>query len=236
MGGAVVWVALFLVLIGVRPALADARQGDDMERRTQACVACHGEAGRASREGYFPRIAGKPAGYLYQQLLHFRDGLRRHDGMRYLLERQSDAYLREMAAYFAALDLPYPPPQTVVAAPEVLARGAALVESGDAALDVPACQACHGARLTGVEPSVPGLLGLPQDYLAAQFGAWREGTRQSSAPDCMQRIAQRLSLADISAVSAWLAAQPVPDDSRADALPPESWPMPCGGVDDGGLS
>lgn len=204
-----------------------------MAQRVLPCAACHGEEGRASREGYFPRIAGKPAGYLYQQLLHFRDGLRRHDGMRYLLERQSDAYLYEMASYFAALDLPYPPPQPVTADAAALARGAALVTEGDPVRQIPACQACHGERLTGVDPAVPGLLGLPYDYLAAQFGAWRGGVRRSLAPDCMNLIAQRLSLDDIAAVSAWLAAQPMPSDSRPAAQPPAMWPMACGGVDEG---
>ena len=28
-----------------------------------------------------------------------------------------------------------------------------------------ACASCHGSALTGVEPTVPGLLGLPRDYL-----------------------------------------------------------------------
>jgi len=37
-----------------------------------------------------------------------------------------------------------------------------------------ACTACHGIKLTGVQDHVPGLLGLPLDYLNAQLGA-RQG-------------------------------------------------------------
>jgi cytochrome c553 len=37
-----------------------------------ACTLCHGKEGVAGTDGYYPRIAGKPAGYLYQQLLNFR--------------------------------------------------------------------------------------------------------------------------------------------------------------------
>ena len=33
------------------------------------------------------------------------------------------------------------------------------------------CAACHGERLTGIEPAVPGLLGLPYDYLVVATGA-----------------------------------------------------------------
>jgi len=46
-------------------------------QRTLACTACHGAQGSAGPDGYYPRLAGKPAGYLYNQLLNFRDG-RRH--------------------------------------------------------------------------------------------------------------------------------------------------------------
>ncbi|RYF64304.1 MAG: hypothetical protein EOO29_42595, partial [Comamonadaceae bacterium] len=40
---------------------------NSMASRVLACTACHGKEGRATQEGYFPRIAGKPAGYLANQ-------------------------------------------------------------------------------------------------------------------------------------------------------------------------
>ena len=49
---------------------------DTLQQRLLACTACHGKDGRATSQGYFPRIAGKPAGYLYNQLLNFREGRR----------------------------------------------------------------------------------------------------------------------------------------------------------------
>ncbi len=39
--------------------------------------------------------------------------------------------------------------------------------------------------MTGRAPFIPGLLGLPRDYLNAQLGAWRNGQRHASPPDCM---------------------------------------------------
>ena len=66
---------------------------DDMAPRVLACVACHGREGRATNQGYFPRIAGKPAGYLYNQLLNFRDGRRSYPPMALLLEHLTDGYL-----------------------------------------------------------------------------------------------------------------------------------------------
>jgi len=61
--------ALALALTGLSHAAAPPFE-DTMAQRTQACTACHGKEGRAASDGYYPRIAGKPAGYLYNQLLH----------------------------------------------------------------------------------------------------------------------------------------------------------------------
>ena len=82
--------------------------------------------------------------------------------------------------------------------------------------------------MTGVEPAVPGLLGLPRDYLVAQLGAWRTGMRAAQKPDCMATLAQRLQPQDITAVADWLAAQPLPASTSAAPRPPATWPMPCG--------
>lgn len=183
---------------------------DSMAQRTLACTTCHGHEGRAGPDGYYPRIAGKPAGYLYNQLLNFREGRRHYGLMAGLLDTLSDAYLYDMARHFASLDLSYPAPHPSAAPPEVLQRGRELALQGDASRRMPACAACHGKGLTGVAPYVPGLLGLPRDYLNAQLGAWRTGQRRALAPDCMADIARRLAPEDLSAVTAWLAAEPVP--------------------------
>ena len=47
---------------------------DSMEARVQGCVTCHGQSGQGTANEYFPRIAGKLAAYLYNQLVAFRDG------------------------------------------------------------------------------------------------------------------------------------------------------------------
>lgn len=209
------------------PGVHAAPPPDTIAERVIACGACHGAEGRATREGYFPRIAGKPADYLYNQLLHFRDGRRRNAAMTYLVAHQRDAYLREIAEHFASLDLPHAPPRVAPLSAGEAARGRALALEGDRVRRLPACAACHGQALTGVLPAIPGLLGLPRDYLAAQIGAWKGGARRASPPDCMGEIAKSLDAADIGAVTAWLAAQPVP--SKAGAVPAQG-PLPreCG--------
>jgi cytochrome c553 len=206
---------------------------DTLAQRLLACTGCHGEQGRATPGGYQPRLAGKPAGYLLHQLLNFRDGRRDYGPMTALVDPLSDDYLREIAAHFAALDLPYPVPPPATANAVTLRRGEQLVRRGDAARDVPACNRCHGDTLMGVTPAIPGLLGLPRDYLNAQLGAWRSGKRRAQAPDCMAHIAQQLSLGDIDAVSQWLASQAVPPGVKPLSAPPagHALPVACGGVD-----
>ncbi len=202
-----------------------------MAPRVLACVTCHGKEGRATQEGYFPRIAGKPAGYLANQLINFREGRRSYPQMTSLIEHLTDDYLREMAAHFAALELPYPPPPALQAPPAVLERGRMLVQHGDGPRSIPACVQCHGQAMTGVSPFIPGLLGLPRDYLNSQLGAWKTGQRRAHAPDCMADIARQLTPEDVSAVSAWLAAQPVPGGGKPAARLAGVMPVRCGGVD-----
>jgi cytochrome c553 len=210
------------------PAGAPAVLHDTMAQRMLACTVCHGREGRATSSGYFPRIAGKPAGYLYNQLTHFREGRRQNAAMAALLHTLSDDYLRDISEHIAALDLPYPPPQRHTASAAVLKRGEALVRQGDPQRNIPACNACHGAAMTGVSPAMPGLLGLPRDYLLGQLGAWQTGLRHAAEPDCMAQVAKALSVDDVSAVATWLASQPLPANTKPAATIARPLPLRCG--------
>ena len=238
------WQVSCVVMALVFSAAATAQSASgsassNLAKRMQACTTCHGAGstatvGRTANEVYFPRIAGKPAGYLYNQLAAFRDGRRHYGLMVGLVEHQSDAALREMAQYFAQLQLPYPEPQAPPAGTSaaVMQRGQQLALRGDASKGVAACASCHGTQLLGAEPAIAGLLGLPRDYMAGQLGAWQTGMRRAHAPDCMGQIANKLQPEDVSAVVIWLAAQPVP--AGAKPLPstaglPAPMPLPCGG-------
>lgn len=222
--------AAVLLASGAQSALAAPTVEDTIAQRVLACTGCHGAQGRAASDGYYPRIAGKPAGYLYNQLLNFRDGRRQYTLMNKLLAPLSDAYLREIANHFASLDLPYPPPQPATGGVDALSRGEELVLKGDATQRIPACVACHGAALMGVLPAVPALLGMPRDYLNAQLGAWRTGNRHALEPDCMAQVAKLLKPEDISALSQWLAAVPVQAGAKPATGLPAALPMNCGGV------
>lgn len=97
---------------------------------------------------------------------------------------------------------------------ELLERGESLVTHGDAANNIPACSSCHGPHLTGMDPAIPGLLGLRADYISAQLGAWRYGTRTAAEPDCMQIVAGHLTEEGVKAIAAFLAARPAPPICR----------------------
>jgi cytochrome c553 len=204
---------------------------DTMAARVAPCATCHGKEGRATSEGFFPRIAGKPAGYLFNQLVHFREGRRHYALMTYLVEHLTDDYLYEMAEYFAGLDVPYARPAPPSASQQVLSRGEALVRQGDSARNLPACMECHGAALMGVNPAIPGLLGLSRDYLQAQLGRWKTGERRAHSPDCMAKITAQLTPDDVTAVSAWLAAQPVESNAKPAANAAKPLPMSCGAAE-----
>ncbi|AMG47944.2 c-type cytochrome [Achromobacter ruhlandii] len=223
-------VAAVVVAFSTAPALAQdapqVLQPGTMAARVAACTACHGEQGRAGADGYYPRLAGKPQEYLYHQLLNFRDDRRQYRPMAHLLTGLPDAYLHEMAAYFAAQHVPYPPPARAEVSAATLEAGRQLALSGDAARGLPACASCHGAALGGALPAIPGLLGLPRDYIGSQIGSWKNGLRRAAAPDCMADIARKLTPEDIGALAAWLSSQPVaasyaPEPAGALRLPAE---------------
>jgi cytochrome c553 len=223
---------LFILFIFFPLQQAKAQSGDvapdTMQARVQPCALCHGAQGQGTDNDYFPRLAGKPAGYLYNQLVAFRVGRRHYPPMNYLLEFLPDAYLHAMAEYFAAEKPPLPPKAIPIVSDQLLKLGQSLVTQGDPGRGLPACARCHGPSFTGMEPAIPGLLGLNASYISAQLGAWRYGTRTATAPDCMQIVAGHLTETDVTAVAAWLATLPEPDNAAPVPHGTLAMPLICG--------
>ena len=195
-----------------------------------ACAVCHGKAGEGLQKNeYHPRLAGKPTLYLYNQLANFRDKRRENPIMNYLVALLSDAYLIEIADYYAKQQPPFPPPSTRASAAE-MTLGGKLVNEGDPARQLPSCISCHGKALTGLEPAIPGLVGLYPPYISSQLGAWKDNKRHAMAPDCMHDVAQKLTPADIGAITAWLVAQPVPANLQPAPAGSLKLPLECGGL------
>src|SRR6201994_4905182 len=148
------WVCVVIALSGLPNTAAHAqtpnRAPDTIAARVLACASCHGARGEGTSDVYFPRLAGKPAGYLYNQLIAFRDGRRRYPPMNFLLEFLPDAYLKEISEYFASLRPPFPQSAVPDVSKDVLARGETLVRSGDPAHGVPPRPALPGPKLGGM--------------------------------------------------------------------------------------
>jgi cytochrome c553 len=217
-------LVLIIFLFSAGPAIAaelpPVDAPDTMAERVKACIACHGLEDKEGRDAYYPRIAGKPEGYLFNQLRNFRDGRRHYQPMALLLENLPDQYLREMAAYFASLKQAFPPPEPMGSSPAEIKLARRLITLGDPARKIPACIECHGKDLMGTAPFIPGLLGLPRVYIIAQFGNWQNGgLMRGQTPDCMSEIAKQLTTDEASAIATWLAAQPV-----SEALPKRTDP------------
>lgn len=228
--GLLAFVALVspAVALAQEEAIPAFKQLDSVEARVQGCVTCHGQGGQGTNNGAYPRIAGKPAGYLYNQLVAFRDGTRKYPPMNYLVAYLPDAYLREIAAHFSKQRPPFAERERTNVDAASLARGQTLVTGGDAKNGIPACVACHGIGLTGMNPGIPGLVGLRPAYIAGQLTRWRVGDRHASEPDCMKRIATRLSDTDVAAVAAWLGRQEAPKDPSPESSNLVRMPFACG--------
>lgn len=201
---------------------------DSMQARVQGCVTCHGQQGQGTANGYFPRIAGKPAGYLFNQLRAFRDGHRHYTPMNYLVAYLPDPYLQEIADHFARQRPSFAAFEAPRVEPQMLERGQRLVTAGDGTRQIPACVTCHGLGLTGMEPGIPGLVGLRPVYITAQLTRWRTGDRRAAAPDCMHRIVSRMDDRDVTAVSAWLGSLPAPQELSPDVRNTVRMPLACG--------
>ena len=200
---------------------------DPMQQRVAACASCHGARGEGLRgNDTVPRLAGKPAGYLLQQLEAFQDGQRHHAPMEYVVRQLSPAYLRQIADWFAAQQVPFHPAPVPTLPAAALARGEQLVRHGDAGRGIPSCQSCHGDTLTGVEPMMPGLAGLSYAYIDAQLAAWRKHQRSSDGPGCMVVVANRMTDDDVTAVAAWLASQVPPADLHPLPAKAQTEPLP----------
>lgn len=194
--------------------------------RVAACTMCHGATDVQGADAFYPAISGKPAQYLYQQLLRFREGSREYLPMQRLLANLSDDYLHDIATWFSEQTPQYKhaPPATVPAS--ILAMGEKLALQGAPERQIPACVACHGENLKGMQAAIPGLTGLTNEYITAQMGAWQYGIRHSVAPDCMRDIANKLTSAEVQAVAAWLASQ---DPNTAGHINmPTKLPLECG--------
>ncbi|MGJ3262693.1 MAG: c-type cytochrome [Salinarimonas sp.] len=172
----------------------------------ESCARCHGADGLGRGEGAFPELAGQKETYLYASLKAYAQGARQSGFMRPVAVGLSEPEMRALAAYYA--ELPAGPAAEPAADADGLALGERVARIGVPERGVPACASCHGPQTS---PWYPLISGQDVRYLALQLEAWRDGDRGGTAfAHVMQTAAERLTDAEIAAVSAWYAAQAAP--------------------------
>ena len=165
---------------------ADKREGARIA--SQTCSACHGDQG-VSQNAQFPLLADQSAAAIYKQLRDYKTGARVNPFMAPIVQNLNDAQMVDVAAYFARDDAfgalgrrwPVPDPATI-----------ALVNDGDPARNLPACEACHGANAGG-PIETPRLYGQQQEYILAQLRAYGSGARRNDVYGRMRGVAKKLT-------------------------------------------
>lgn len=168
-----------------------------------ACVSCHGVQGEGN--GYdAPRLAGLPDGYLQKQMQDYAQKLRPHVVMRDVAGwLDSDERVR-VSRYYAAMHPAALPPATLAPVP---AAAEELYNGGDPARGLLSCASCHGLAGSGAAGGPP-LGGQPAFYLARQLRDWQAGKRRNDGGNVMLEAAQKLTEAEVQALSRYLAQLP----------------------------
>jgi cytochrome c553 len=174
------------------------------------CAGCHALNGSSDGSGAFPRIAGQSAYYLGTQMQAFASDLRTNAIMSPIAKALSGNDMADVAAYYAALDPPFPPlPQP---APALVLDGQRLAAAGDSSKGIWACENCHGPSGAGDSPAIPYLAGQYAHYVASELQMWRRGYRKNSS-EIMLIIAVKLDDHEIESLAAYYqqlrAAAPV---------------------------
>lgn len=178
-------------------AVGAAFAADEVPRKAEACIVCHGTGGNAT-DPAMPSLAGQPAQSISMQLFMFREGNRKDPQMSPMASSLSNADMNELAAYFAKQKSASPSHRT---APENTADGRRLAEQHY-------CVQCHGPALLGLQ-HIPRLAGQQLAYLKTQLRAFKARTR-SDFDGTMTSATQLLSDKDIEVLADYLSGLGAP--------------------------
>ena len=154
----------------------------------ELCAACHGAQGISS-DPAIPDLAGQSAFAIYKQLHDYRNGARVNETMAATVKGLSDSEMANVAVHWSsqstgALD------SRVARSDDALIVG--ILERGDAARGLPACNSCHSANAGG-PIETPTLSGQRAEYLLAQLKAYRSGARKNDIYRRMRSVAAKLT-------------------------------------------
>jgi cytochrome c553 len=134
-------------------------------QRTQTCEACHGAGGNSVTPGT-PSIAGQPGLFVENQLVLFREGIRKSPVMTPLMAGISDKEIQQLAAHFSK--------QAVKAESAAIDRK--LFAQGQGLAKKLRCGVCHLSDFSG-QKQMPRLAGQREDYLLSEMKAYRDNQR-----------------------------------------------------------
>ena len=160
------------------------------------CESCHGPAGN-SVTALIPSIAGQPVTFLENQLIFFREELRRAPVMTPLMKGVDDTQVTSLARHFNRQD---------AKASAVGAGDAATIARGKEVAAAQHCGQCHLPNYRGRD-QMPRLAAQREDYLAAEMIAYRDGKR-TGADTTMAGVLHGMGDADIKALAAYLSRLP----------------------------
>ncbi len=182
------------VAVSVTPAHAFVA-GKPIAEQLEACATCHGKTGNSELEK-IPSLAGQPELFIVNQLILFREGLRKSEQMSPFAKGLDDKEIIALAAHISK----FPPKSAATPAdPALDARGAALSKAMR-------CGVCHLPNYAGRE-QIPRIAGQREDFLVHSLKEFRDQPR-AGADTNMAAAVYGISDADILALAHYLARQP----------------------------
>ena len=163
------------------------------QERLQLCAACHGPDGN-SLNPQVPSIAGQPRLFIENQLILFREELRKSEQMLPVVKGLKDPEIIKLAEHFAKL-----PAKGMEKGPS----DKALVQRGTQRAKELRCGVCHLADFSG-QNQIPRLAGQREAYLEAEMRAYRDGKR-TGGDTIMAAALYGVSDADIRALAHFLS-------------------------------
>jgi len=168
------------------------------QERLPLCAACHGDDGNSTNPEV-PSIAGQPQLFLENQLILFREELRKSDAMAAVVKGMKDAEVVKLAQHFSKL-----PAKSMESGP----ADAALVKQGRARAKELRCGICHLSDFSG-QKQMPRLAAQRELYLEREMRAYRDGKR-AGGDTIMAAALYGVSDADIRALAHFLSREASP--------------------------
>jgi len=193
---------LTLLMVGV--PFADAAGADTLH---WACNSCHGPNG-ISEGRHIPTIAGLNFRYFYAAMQGYRKDRRESAVMGRIVKGYDSVQLQQLALYFG--NQPW--------VGKLVEMDARLARRGRA-LHAEYCEKCHEQNGHFQDKETPPLAGQARGYLLYQMHDYRVAASEMQQPPLMQERLEKLSDADLIALSAFYAsdlAREQPDGAPAE--------------------